>query len=545
MIKLSPAEGLKTGSDHLRGTLKEELAQDTTAFSKPATGLLKFHGIYQQDDRDLRKTQPGRSHTCMVRVSLPGGQLTPAQYFDLDGLADSVGDGTLRITSRGGIQYHSIAKKDAKQLISTVIKSGLNTWAACGDVVRNVVACAAPFESPERHDITEYVKLVARELKPKTGAYLEIWLDGERAVTLESEEEEVETLYGASYLPRKFKIAFAFPGDNTTDIYSHDLGFVPKFENGQLTGFTLLAGGGMGQSNGVKLSHPRMADEICFIPKEEILAAAKAVVTIHRDFGNRENRKLARLKYVLDEKGVDWFREEFGRRMGKTYAAVPPLQWTRQADYLGWHQQSETHKFYGLRIMNGRVTVPLRAAVREILNTLGCGVRMTAQQNILLTDIPNERTGELDEILKRHNVTLAEQMLPVLRYSMACPALPTCGLALSEAERRSPEIMSMIDDELAAAGVPGERVFVRMTGCPNGCARPYTAEIGIVGQSIDLYSLYLGGSHNANRMAKLHQHNVKAADLASTFRPIFTEFAQNRQPGESFGDYWFRSHQQN
>lgn len=542
MTKLSPAEGLKTGSDHLRGTLKEELAQDTLAFSKPATGLLKFHGIYQQDDRDLRKTQPGRSHTCMVRVSLPGGQLTPAQYFDLDKLADEVGDGSLRITSRGGIQYHSIAKRDVKQLISTVIHSGLNTWAACGDVVRNVVACAAPFESPERKDISEYVHLLARELKPKTGAYAEIWVDGERAVSL---EPEVEPLYGDTYLPRKFKIAFAFPGDNTTDVYSHDLGLVPQFENGNLLGFTLLAGGGMGQSNGVKLSHPRMADEICFIPKDEVLDAAKAVVTIHRDFGNRENRKLARLKYVLDERGVDWFREELGRRLGKTLTPVAPLQWTRQADYLGWHKQNDTQQFFGLRIMNGRVTVPLRAAIREVVQTLGCGVRMTAQQNMILTDIPNERTGEVDAILKRHNVTLASDMLPVLRFSMACPALPTCGLALSEAERRSPEIMSMIDAELAAAGVPGEEVFVRMTGCPNGCARPYTAEIGIVGQSIDLYSLYLGGSHVASRMAKLHQHGVKAADLATTLRPIFTEFAESRQPGESFGDYWYRAHQQN
>lgn len=545
MIKLSPAEGLKTGSQYLRGTLKEELAQDTSAFSKPAVGLLKFHGIYQQDDRDLRKTQPERSNSCMVRVSVPGGQLTPAQYVDLDALADQVGDGTLRITSRGGIQYHYVGKRDVKKLISTVIHSGMNTWAACGDVVRNVTSCAAPFETPDRQDLTQYVRLLALELKPKTEAYAEVWLDGERAVSLEPEGETVEPLYGQTYLPRKFKIGFAYPGDNTTDIYSNDLGFVPHYENGQLEGFTLLAGGGMGQSNGVKLSHPRMADEVCFVPPSELLEAAKAVVTIHRDFGNRENRKLARLKYVLDAKGLEWFREELAARLG--HALTPPktLAWHRQSDYLGWHTQAPGLKFFGLRIINGRITRAMRPGIKEVLDTLGCGVRFTVQQNLLFTGIPDARTGEVEAILKKHQIPLPSELPPVLRHSMACPALPTCGQALTEAERRAPDLMTMIGHELAAAGLPEEVVHVRMTGCPNGCVRPYTAEIGIVGQSVDLYSVYLGGSPVGSRMAKLHQHNVKVADLAETLRPIFTEFAASRQPGESFGDFWYRTHQQN
>lgn len=545
MIKLSPAEGLKTGSEYLRGTLKDELAEDTSAFSKPATGLLKFHGIYQQDDRDLRKTQPERSNSCMVRVSVPGGQLTPAQYFDLDALADQVGDGTLRITSRGGIQYHYVGKRDVKKLISTVIRSGMNTWAACGDVVRNVTACAAPFERADRPDITEYVRLLARELKPKTEAYAEVWLDGERAITLEPEGETVEPLYGLTYLPRKFKIGFAYPGDNTTDIYSNDLGFVPFFENGQVSGFTLLAGGGMGQSNGVKLSHPRMADEVCFVAAAELLDAAKAVVTIHRDFGNRENRKLARLKYVLDAKGLEWFRDELAARLGHPLLPPKTLTWHRQSDYLGWHDQRAGYEFFGLRIVNGRITREIRAAIKEVLQTLACGVRFTVQQNLLFTDIPNARAAELEAILRRHKVALPFELPPVLRHSMACPALPTCGQALTESERRAPEMMTMIGDELAAVGLPDEVVHVRMTGCPNGCVRPYTAEIGIVGQSVDLYSIYLGGSPVGSRLAKLHQHNVKVADLAATLRPIFTEFAAGRQPNESLGDYWHRAHQQN
>jgi len=541
MIKLSPAEGLKTGSEYLRGTLQEELAQDTTAFSKPAIGLLKFHGIYQQDDRDLRKAQPERSFTCMVRVSVPGGQLTPAQYAELDQLADHIGDGTIRITSRGGIQYHYVGKRDVKKLISTVINSGMNTWAACGDVVRNVTSCAAPLPRP---DITEYVKMLARELKPKTEAYAEVWLDGERAVSVEP-SEVVEPLYGQTYLPRKFKIGFAYPGDNTTDIYSNDLGFVPHFENGMLQGFTLLAGGGMGQSNGVKLSHPRMADEVCFIPTDELLEAAKAVVTIHRDFGNRENRKLARLKYVLDAKGLAWFREELAARLGHPLLPPQPLAWHRQADYLGWHSQSDTLKFFGLRIVNGRITRAMRPAINEVLDTLKCGIRFTVQQNLLFTDVPVAQTGELEAILKKHAMPLPHELPPVLRHSMACPALPTCGQALTESERRAPEMMTMIGNELAAVGLPEEVVHVRMTGCPNGCVRPYTAEIGIVGQSVDLYSIYLGGSPVGTRMATLHQHNVKVTDIAATLRPVFAEFAAGRLPDESLGDFWHRTHQQN
>lgn len=545
MIKLSPTEGLKSGSQYLRGTLKEELAQDTSAFSKPATGLLKFHGIYQQDDRDLRKSQPERSITCMVRVSVPGGQMTTAQYLELDRLADECGDGTLRITSRGGIQYHYVGKRNVQKLISTVIHSGMNTWAACGDVVRNVVACAAPIEGPDRPDITPYVQMIARELKPKTGAYLEVWLDGERAVSVEEPEGEVEPLYGATYLPRKFKIAFAYPGDNTTDIYAHDLGLVPNIENGTVTGFTVLAGGGMGQSNGVKLSHPRMADEICYVPADELLDAAKAVVGIHRDFGNRENRKLARLKYVLDAKGVEWFREEMARRLGHALEAPKVIKWIRQSDYLGWHKQNDTHQFFGLRVLSGRVTKALRPAIREVIASVPCGIRFTAQQNILFTDVPNDRTAELEAILKRHNVTLPLSMPPVLRHSMACPALPTCGLALAEAERRAPELMAGLDQELANLGLTDETVHVRITGCPNGCVRPYTAEIGIVGQSIDMYSIYLGGSPVGDRMGKLHTHGVKYAELINTLRPILTEFAGARQPNETLGDYWYRVHQQN
>lgn len=543
MIKPSPAEGTKTASNYLRGPIADDLKTDSPEFSKGAIGLIKFHGIYQQDDRDVRKA--GKVFTCMVRVSVPGGQVTADQYLALDALADPCGDGSLRITSRQGVQYHYVGKTNLKHLISSINRAGLNTWAACGDVVRNVISAAEPVA--HRPDITPFVKLLGSKLKPRTDAYAEIWMDGEKACSFEADTapaggNETEPLYGLTYLPRKFKIGFAYAGENTTDLYSNDLGFVPHYQHGELQGFTMLAGGGMGQSNGVKLSHPRMASEIAFIDAPDLLAAAKAVVGIHRDFGNRENRKIARLKYVLDDKGVDWFRAELNTRMGKTLAPPQALTWTRYNDYLGWHPQSEGKMFFGLRVMNGRVKGPIRAAIREIVTKLQTPIRFTVQQNLLFTDIATSDQAWFEETLRRHGVPMPHELPPVLRHSMACPALPTCGQALTESERMAPELIGLIEAELTAAGLGNEVVHLRSTGCPNGCARPYTAEIGIVGQSVNLYSIYLGGSPMATRLARLYSHNVKHEDIATTLRPLFDEWAAGRQPGEAFGDFWFRQH---
>ena len=543
MIKLSPAEGTKTASNYLRGPIADDLTTEAPEFSKGSIGLIKFHGIYQQDDRDVRKA--GKAFSCMVRVSVPGGQVTADQYLALDALADPCGDGSLRITSRQGVQYHYVGKRNLKHLISSLNRAGLNTWAACGDVVRNVISAAEPVGG--RPDITSYVKLLGSKLKPRTEAYAEIWMDGEKACSFEADAaaaggDAVEPLYGATYLPRKFKIGFAYPGENTTDLYSNDLGFVPHFERGELKGFTLLAGGGMGQSNGVKLSHPRMASEIAFIDEPDLLDAAKAVVGIHRDFGNRENRKIARLKYVLDDRGVDWFRAELNLRMGKVLAVPPALTWTRYSDYLGWHEQSAGKMFFGLRVINGRIKGPVRAAIREIVTTLRTPVRFTVQQNLLFTDVALADQAKLEQILRAHGVPLPGELPPVLRHSMACPALPTCGQALTESERMAPDLIGKIEAELAAAGLGGEVVHLRSTGCPNGCARPYTAEIGIVGQSINLYSIYLGGSPLATRLNRLYSHNIKHEEIAAQLRPLFDEWARERQPAEAFGDFWFRKH---
>lgn len=539
-LKPSPAENLKAQSGRLRGTIAEELLTESPQFSKSAVGLLKFHGIYQQDDRDLRKTQPERVYSSMVRVGIPGGAVSSKQYLELDRLAEEIGDETLRITSRQDVQYHYVGKRNLKTLIRAVNEAGLSTLAACGDVVRNVTYDSTPVAAPYRADIMEYVRLVARELKPKTRAYVEIWLDGEKAASI---EDEAEPLYGDAYLPRKFKIAFTFPGENLIDIYSNDLGFVPRVAHGEVQGFTVLAGGGMGQSNGVKLSHPRMADPVCCIgpSKDEVLAVAKAVVSIHRDFGNRSNRRLARLKYVLDERGLDWFKTELSARLGAPLAPPEPLIWRRQEDYLGWHEQAGGGWFYGLRVISGRLKGAIRAAVREVVKATGCDVRFTVQQNLLFTGLAEDQKACVDQTLARHGVADVKSLPPVLRQSMACPSLPTCGQAITESERVLPSLADDVQAEFNAAGLGEQPVVLRMTGCPNGCARPYTAEIGIVGESVELYTIYLGGSPVADRLARPWKRLVKLGEIPAILRPLMDEYKLTRTAGEPFGDWCARS----
>lgn len=534
--RLSAAEALKSSSQFLRGTIAEELKNDSDSFSKPASALLKFHGAYQQDDRDLRKISPTKVYSSMVRVGIPGGGLTSAQYLELDRLADEAGDGTLRITSRQGVQYHYVGKRNLKTLIAAVNAAGLGTWAACGDVVRNVTASPEPLEG--RPDLTETVRLVARELKPKSRAYIEIWMDGEKAVTLE--EPETEPLYGDSYLPRKFKICFVHEGDNTVDVYANDLGFVAHSSGGKVTGFTVLAGGGMGQSNGVKDSFPRLADPVCFIHPGEVLETAKAVVTIHRDFGNRSNRKLARLKYVIQGRGIEWFRQELSSRLGRPVRPPRELVWTRGDDYLGWHRQAPGQWFYGLRIVSGRITNEVRPRLRKVIEEFQPAIRFTVQQNMLLCGIAQERKEDFEASLRRNGIVTGDHLPPVLRHSMSCPALPTCGQAITESERTLPVIADQVQSLFDAVDLGNFPVRLRTTGCPNGCARPYTAEIGVVGESVNLYTLYLGGSETGERLARPWRKLVPVADIASTLQPLVARFAAERGPNEPFGDWFVR-----
>lgn len=558
--KPSSAEQAKIDAHYLRGSLAEELENSESLFSKPATGVLKFHGLYQQDDRDLRKTGV-KQFSAMVRVGVPGGVLTPEQYLTLDRLAD-LGDGSIRITTRQDVQYHYVPKARLRELMRGLNESYLSTLAACGDVVRNVTSCPAPLENEQRRELYPVVKYISQNLKPKSTAYYEIWMGGERVASAEKPEPrepdgEVEPLYGPTYLPRKFKIGFAFAGDNTTDIYANDIGIVPHYEDGRLNGFTVLAGGGMGQSAGVKASHPRLADPICSIgpSREELLEVAKAIVTIHRDFGNRSNRKLARLKYVLDAWGVEKFKQELETRVGRRLDPPKPLTWTRSKDYLGWHRQTtsteaETTWFVGVPVIAGRVKdFPgkdfdqqrrIRSGLRTIVEQFRPGVRLTCQQNLYLSDIREADREAIAALLREHGIVDPAQLPPVLRHAMACPALPTCGQAITESERIMPQVVAEIQNELNEAGLRNQSVDLRTSGCPNGCSRPYTAEIGIVGASVDLYTIYLGASPLGTRLGSVFAQNVKRSQIASRLRPVIEQYKESRRPGEPFGDFCHR-----
>ncbi len=543
---LPPAEQAKINASYLRGSLAEELQTDSPEFSKSAISVLKFHGIYQQDDRDLRKAGP-KQFSDMVRVGVPGGVLTSRQYLTLDRLAD-LGDGSLRITTRQDIQYHYIPKSRLPELMRGLNENYLSTLAACGDVVRNTISCPAPFESAERRNIQPIVEYISRSLKPRTSAYVEIWMNGERVASA----GETEPLYGPTYLPRKFKIAFAFPGVNTTDIYANDIGVVPQFTDGEIAGYTILAGGGMGQSAGVKASHPRLADPICDIgpSKEELLEVCSAIVTIHRDFGNRTNRKLARLKYVLGEWGVPKFKAELEARVGRQLAEPRPLTWKTAEDFLGWHQQSRVADgqptwFVGVRILSGRIRDfsekhRFRTGLREIVTRFNLEVRLTCQQNLYLCGIADADREAVTLALESCGLMAAEKLPPVLRHAIACPALPTCGQAITESERILPALVTQVQNELFGTGVDTV-VHLRTSGCPNGCSRPYTAEIGIVGASVDMYTIYLGASPLGTRLGFVFATNVKRDDIVPKLKPVFSSYVDKRLQSETFGDFCHRT----
>lgn len=549
---LSPAEAAKRDGRYLRGTIAEELRNEESLFSKPATGVLKFHGIYQQDDRDLRK-RGEKQFSAMVRVGVPGGLLSWQQYLALDRLSD-LGDGTLRITTRQDIQYHYVHKSRIRELIRGINDCYLSTLAACGDVVRNVISCPAPFESEQRKELYPIVRFISKSLKPSTTAYYDIWVGGERIVSAEADSgEEVEPLYGTTYLPRKFKVGFTFAGDNTVDIYANDIGIVPHYEDGRLVAFTILAGGGMGQSAGVKASHPRLADPICSIGpnREELLQIVTAIVGIHRDFGNRNNRRLARLKYVLDEWGPAKFKQELEKRVGRDLTPPRQLTWRRSDDYLGWHRQGTAEDgtliwFLGIPIVSGRVRDfdarrRIRTGLRTVIQRYRPSVRLTCQQNVYLAGIREEDRHELTALLREYGIVLPSELPPVLRHAMACPALPTCAQAITESERMMPALVAEIQAELNEAGLRDQVVHLRTSGCPNGCARPYTAEIGIVGASVDLYTIYLGASPLGTRLGTVFAQNVKRGEIASRLRPVIEHYKEARHVGETFGDFCHRT----
>lgn len=523
----------------LAGTIAQSLADTTTdCFTQDDYEFLKFHGVYQQDDRDKRKV--GKEYIFMVRTKFPGGRLTGDQYLACDRLAHDYGNQTLRITTRQDFQFHGVIKANLRQTIQRLNKALITTIAACGDVERNVMAPPTPATSPLVDRVLAEAQRLSDALNPATKAYHKIWLEGQE-LALDEAKGFVDPLYGTQYLPRKFKTAFAIPPLNDIDILTNDLGFIVIAEEGRLAGYNMVAGGGMGMSHGNAQTFPRLADVFGFLTPEKVEAAAKAVLTIHRDFGDRTNRKHARLKYVIEERGVEWFRQEFEKRAGFQLQPSRPFEFSKQGDLLGWHKQTDGNFFLGLFVENGRIKdVPgyqLMSGLRKVVEHFRPEVRLTASQNILLVGIPEGARPAIDEYLRRHGVDPQNPFSATRLASMACPALPTCGLSLAESERIMPDVLARIEKLLAETGLEKEEIVVRMTGCPNGCARPYMAEIGFVGKAPNKYQVYLGGNESSTRLNWLYKDSVKNDDIVSELRPLFTRFVAERQAGERFGDF--------
>ena len=568
---VSAVEGVKDRSRQLRGSLPEELHDGADRFSADSTVLLKFHGIYQQDDRDARTERRRQGldvdHICMVRASIPGGVLTGDQYLAMDELCEAVGNASLRVTTRQGLQYHFVRKGDLHGLISTLNRHLVTTLGACGDVVRNTMFCPAPLPGPARAEVAAHVREVARRFRPRTQAYYELWLDGERAVTAQVAEPAgpgeptepagatastappEEPLYGAAYLPRKFKIGFAYPGDNCVDVFTNDLGVVPVLDGegdrARLVAFTVLVGGGMGRSHTDATTFPRLASPLATVAPDQLLEVIEAVVLTHRDHGNRAQRDHARLKYLVEEWGIERFRAVVEERLGRRLPDPQPVTFAAAHDHLGWHPQGDGRWFLGVKVENGRIAdrpdgVRVRAAIRAAVEQFGAGVRFTPREDLLLTDVASADRAAVDRLLRDHGLTPAEEWVPVKLNSFACPALPTCGLALTESERALPGVLDELHDRLVALGLGDLDAHVRMTGCPNGCARPYTAEIGFVGRGKTSYDVHLGGEPVGVRLNALFAENVPRQELVNVVAPVLDLYRDHRQPGEGFGDFCHR-----
>ncbi len=538
-------EIIKTNSRLLRGTIDETLEDATKdRFEEDDLQLIKFHGSYQQDDRDLRKSRRaeglGKAYSYMIRIALPAGQITNQQYFDLDRMADEFANGTIRITTRQAIQYHGVLKGELRETIKQINQALMTTLAACGDVCRNVMASAPPIDDDVHRQIRKTAHEIAADLRPATKAYFEIWVDGEKQVTTHEEEP----FYGETYLPRKYKVGVTVQGDNQIDIYSYDAGLIGILENGNLVGYNVVAGGGLGMSHGRANTFAQIAEQIGFVKTEDGVAAVRNLASIYRDFGNRNDRKQARLKYLIDQMGLENFRNEFKQRAEFELQPWRELPEVDNQDWLGPHPQDDQHWFYGVFVENGRIKdtddMKMRTAFLQIATELGVSMTLTAQQSILFNGLQKDQVARLEAILREHNVPLLDEISNARRYSMACPAMPTCGLAVAESERAAPGFITEIENKLSALGLDDAQLTIRMTGCPNGCARPYTADIAFVGRRPGVYHLFVGGRLAGDRMADLYAADMKIEDAIDTLSPLLTQYAANRKPAEGLGDFYQR-----
>jgi sulfite reductase (ferredoxin) len=543
--KRSPVEGIKEGSRQLRGSIALSLLEDTDHFSEQDKQLLKFHGTYQQEDRDARKARRkdgvGKHYMFMVRCKIPGGRLTADQYLAVDDLAGRYGNGTLRFTSRQGIQLHSVLKGNLHAAIAGINTCLLTTLGACGDVERNVMCCPAPHHHDGVHaQMQATAAQLAAYLAPKSRAYHEIWLNG-KPLTEPTEEPRPEPLYGKAYLPRKFKTGIALPDDNCIDVHGQDLGLLALVEGGTIAGYNMLVGGSMGMTHGNANTFPMLAQPVAYVPADLVVPAAEAVVKLFRDHGNRGDRKRARLKYVIHDWGTRRFRDVLQTYVSFPLAEPKPVTVHGYDLHLGWRPQGDGRWYYGLNVDNGRVkdegTLRLRSGLRAIVRRFRPEVRLTPLQNILLCDLAEGDRPELERMLAEHGILPTERVSSVRRYSMSCPAIPTCGLAISESERTLPGILDDLEALLRRLGLEREVLGVRMTGCPNGCVRPYQSEIGIVGRSGDKYTLYVGGHYLGHRLNFVLKDLVPQAEIVPTLAPVLERFRTERLPGEAFGDY--------
>lgn len=541
---LSAMEGIKSRSRLLRGSLLESLADPVTgALADDDQTLIKFHGSYQQDDRDLReerrqqKLEP--AYSFMIRTRLPAGVCTPAQWLALDALAGEYANGSLRLTTRQAFQLHGVIKRDLKPTIAAMNAALIDTIAACGDVSRNVMAAVNPHLSGAHAETLKHAKSLSEHFLPKTRAYHEIWLDGERI-----EGGEDESIYGATYLPRKFKAAIAIPPYNDVDIFSQCLGFIAIIEEDRLQGFNVTVGGGMGSTHGDSTTFPRLADVIGFVTPEQMLAVAEAIVTTQRDFGDRVTRKHARLKYTIAQRGLQWFTQEVEQRLGYALAPARAYRFSHNSDRFGWTQGENGHWHLTVRIEAGRVVDRGKRRWRSALAAIAAihtgEFRLTPNQNLLIANIPEQERAEITNLLSAHGVDDGGGQSPTRLNALSCVALPTCALAMAEAERYLPEFSDKLDALMKAHDLQHAPINLRITGCPNGCARPFLGEIALVGKALGRYNLYLGGDRRGQRLNVLYRENIVEAEILRTLTPLLADYASTRESDEGFGDFVIR-----
>jgi len=536
-------EGIKAASHLLRGPIQQDIADTSTGgISEDSNQLLKFHGLYIQDDRDVRnirkKEGKEKAFGFMLRVRLPGGKATPAQWIVLDDIATRMASPSLRITTRQTFQFHGILKGNVKPVVQEMHQVLLDSIAACGDVNRNVVAPQNPERSPVLEQVYQHARAWSEYALPKTRAYHEIWLDEELVA---GGEPESEPMYGTTYLPRKFKTGFAIPPSNDVDIFSQDLGFIAVVEGDTLLGYNVIAGGGMGMNHGNVETFPRLADVLGFIAPDQVNTIGEAVLTTQRDYGDRTNRRHARLKYTIEDRGIAWFKAEVERRSGITFAPARAFNFTTIEDPLGWHECADGTWFYGLHILSGRIKDvdgwPMKTALREIAEMHTGDFRLTPSQNLSISGVTTEQRPKIDAILAKHGLDKENRRSGLRRNALSCVALPTCGLALAESERALPALIEKFETILDEAGLADDAISLRITGCPNGCARPYLAEIGFSGRAPGKYALYLGASYNGTRLNRLVSPSITLDDGVALIAPFIKRYALEREEGEGFGDF--------